>query len=236
MKAPKLVLLALLLFFFLPTAHAGKTNIMDSPTAQILGYGSYEVDFKIFDAGAVAPRLLFGIFNFLDIGVSWEVLELIGHNQADPAVPALQAKIQVFSGDFSFPSLAVGYDGQGYIHKSDARDRYFQEPRGLYIVLGKEVIAQGMFVNIGINSYTLSNGDIYGFINFLTPLASENFLFMAEIDNINYLPDTRINLGVRMILVDNLTVDFIVRDCWGSKDEALYPNDRILVLSYSGQF
>ncbi|MDR2709349.1 MAG: hypothetical protein LBC07_05180 [Elusimicrobiota bacterium] len=237
LKQLKIVLLGIfLLSAFWQQSFAGKTLVVDTPTTKIIEYGSYEIGFKVFDGGAVEPELLFGIFNFLNLGISWEVLDLLGHEQADPAIPAAQAKVQLYSGNMAFPAIAIGYDGQGYIHKSDAKDRYYQEPIGLYLVIGKEVISEGAIMNIGINSYALTNDDIYGFLNLSVPIGSEYFLFLAELDRIRDMSKTRLNLGLRIILQDGFLVDLIVRDCWGAPGNNLYPNDRILSLSYTGQF
>ncbi|MDR2860865.1 MAG: hypothetical protein LBV66_03420, partial [Elusimicrobiota bacterium] len=217
-------------------AYANKINVMDTPTTKIIEYGSYEADFKIFNEGGVTPRLIFGVFSFLDLGISWEVQNLVGYNQAYAAVPALHAKAQIYSGNMSFPAIAAGYDGQGYMHKRDANDRYFQDPKGLYLVIGREVISEGILMNLGVNSNTLRDGEVYCFLNLTAPLGSDSFLFMAELDNIKSFSDSRINLGLRIMLSDSIMIDLMVRDCWGSKEESLYPNDRILGLSYTGQF
>jgi hypothetical protein len=134
------------------------------------------------------------------------------------------------------PGIAIGYDGQGYMHKPDATDRYFQEPRGIYLLIGREAFAEGVFMNLGINSNTFKDGEVYGFVSLTIPLGTENFLFMAEYDNINYMPESRLNFGFRIQMSEDVSIDITIRDCWGSKDDTLYPNDRMVSLNYTGQF
>ncbi|MDR2772153.1 MAG: hypothetical protein LBB93_01640 [Elusimicrobiota bacterium] len=229
------ILFSLLAISAIPT-YAAQISIIDSPTTQIIEYGSFNVDFKVFREGGLTPKLEFGVFSFLNLGVAWEVQKLIGDSQADLAMPTLQVKVQIYSGDMSLPGIAIGYDGQGYIHMENEPDKYYQEPRGVYILIGREVFTEGLIMNVGVNSNTLKDGEIYGFINMSLPVGSENFLFLAEYDNINYMPDSRLNLGVRIVLSPDVRVDLIVRDCWGANEEGLFPNDRMLKLSYTGQF
>lgn len=232
----KKIFVCVILLLTISYLYAGQGNVIDTPTTQIIEYGSFEVDFRFFRENGATPKLAFGIFSFLNLGLSWEVLELIGDRQAKPAVPAVQAKIQIFSGDMLWPGLAIGYDGQGYMHKEDANDRYHQPPKGIYIVIGREVFAEGLMMNAGVNSNTFKNGDFYGFVNMLLPIASDKLFLMAEYDNINYIPEARINLGLRVALSQDVRIDLIFRDCWGTQKEELYPNDRMLSLSYTGQF
>ena len=233
----KKILFSFLFLSLTSSAYPSTVNVMDTPTAKIIEYGSYEVDFKLFREGGVVPKLFFGVFNFLNLGISWEIQRFLGDLQAKPAVPALHARIQIYAGNMAFPAVAFGYDGQGYIHKVDeANDRYHQEPKGIYFVIGREMFAPGVFMNAGINSNTLRDGEVYGFVNMTVELGSESFLFMSEIDNINVLPETRINFGLRIVLSEDVIVDLMIRDCWGSRDEPLFPNDRMLSLSYKGQF
>jgi hypothetical protein len=232
----KITLISIFLSILSLPTYATNTTVIDSPTIQIIEYGSYQVDFRVFRDGGMTPKLMFGVFNFLNLGISWEVLRLIGDYQAEPAVPALHIKAQIYSGNMAFPGVAIGYDGQGYIHKTDANDRYYQEPKGVYFLIGREVFYEGVIMNVGINSNTFKDGELYAFINMTIPLGSEGFLFMAEYDNMKYMPDARLNLGLRILLNEDVSVDLTVRDCWGAKSEYLNPNDRMLTLSYKGQF
>ena len=95
-------------------AHASKMYVMDTPTTNILNYGSYDVSFRMFGYGGVHTRLDFGVFKFFNIGVSWELDRFIGNDQIEMAVPALSVKFRLYEGNMKWPGIALGFDGQGY--------------------------------------------------------------------------------------------------------------------------
>ena len=65
--------------FFTKGAYASNvTYLVDTPTYSILDYGSYDVLFRVFSGGGVLAKLNFGVFQILNLGVSWELGSLIG--------------------------------------------------------------------------------------------------------------------------------------------------------------
>ena len=55
------------------------------------------------------------------------------------AVPALQLKLNIYSGSEKIPGFAIGYDGQGFFY-NQREDEFTQEGKGVYFVFGKELL------------------------------------------------------------------------------------------------
>ena len=68
--------------------------------------------------------------------------------------------------------------------------------------------------------------------------------FMIEYDNISYFPKlsleaARLNSGLRFSLTKYISVDFIVRDCFGPKDPKdrnRFPAERVFKVICSSKF
>lgn len=220
------------------SAFASAQYVMDTPTTNILNYGSYDVSFRMFGGGGVHTRLDFGVFKLLNIGVSWELDNFVGNEQIDAAVPALSVKLRIYEGNMKWPGVAIGFDGQGYFWDPDYDDDedYRQRGKGLYFVIGRELFLEGLICDIGLNMNDFSEPRVFGFINAMIPLYKEVIQFMAEYDNINYFPEARLNAGIRFNLTDAIDLDFMMRDCWGKESGDKMPNERVFKFSYTGKF
>jgi hypothetical protein len=216
--------------------YADKTCVIDTPVTGVLSYGSYSADFRCFSHGDVISGINFGVFNPLDLGVSWELDRLIGDEKIKAVIPALHVKLRLYEGNMIIPGFALGYDGQGTFIDGDADGGYLQRCRGVYFVTGREFFVEGLMLNLGINVNNFSKPKVYWFTNATIPLYKEFVLFMLEYDNVNYFPDARFNCGLRFALTEYLDVDCILRDCWGKKRVDRVPNERVLKISYLGKF
>ncbi|MCL2335484.1 MAG: hypothetical protein FWC57_05410 [Endomicrobia bacterium] len=215
---------------------ANNLYVIDTPATNLLNYGSYSVGFRAFQGGGVTPRLDFGVFKFLNLGISWELDSLLGNGQIHVAVPALFVKLRLYEGNMTWPGVAIGYDGQGYFYATDSND-YRQKGKGVFLVIGRELFVQNLMINIGVNMNDFKDSRVYGFANAAIPLYSDIVYFMAEYDNINYFPQARLNAGLKLALTDAIDIDFIMRDCWGKDDPGVrYPNERVFKISYTGKF
>ena len=233
----KIILSCIGLLCLTSVSFANKLYIMDSPTTGILNYGSYDVSFRFFSGGSVQTRLDFGVFKFMYLGVAWELDNFIGNDQVTVAVPALSVKFRLYEGSMAWPSVALGYDGQGYFFDQDYEGDYRQRGKGLYLVFGREVFFEELNVDIGMNMNDFKEPKLYGFINAIIPIVRDTFYLMAEYDNINYFPDARLNFGLRFSLTEAVDLDFMMRDCWGKDDVAdKIPNERVFKVSYNGKF
>jgi hypothetical protein len=232
----KISSLLLIFFTFSTISFAVRTYVIDTPTYGLLSYSSYDFGFRCFSNGDVISNIDFGVFKSLNIGMSWELDKLIGYSNIKVAIPTLNVKLKIYEGSMVLPGIAIGYDGQGYFIDTSLKSGCVQKARGLYTVLGREIFFDGFILNVGANINDFSVVKVYGFINLMLPIFKEILYFITEYDNINYLPDARLNCGLKLSLSEYFDVDCIVRDCFGKDDATRIPNERILKLSYSGKF
>ncbi|MDR1418520.1 MAG: hypothetical protein LBI80_05165 [Endomicrobium sp.] len=233
-----IVSLFLVVFIFPVFSFAAKTYVIDTPTHGLLNYGSYDFWFRCFSNGNVIANIDFGVFKPLDIGMFWEIDRLISDNNIKAAIPTLNIKFEIYEGSMTLPGIAIGYSGQGYFVDTSLKSGFVQKARGLYVVLGRELIFDGFMLNVGANVNDFSVVKVYGFINTIFPLFNEVVYFMTEYDNIDYFPNARLNCGLKLSLTEYFDVDCIVRDCFGKDDTTItrIANERILRVTYSGKF
>lgn len=219
-------------------AFANNLYYMDTPTTGILNYGSYDVSFRFYSGGSVMTRLDFGVFKFMNLGVAWELGDFIGNKNTTLAIPALSVKIRLYEGNMIWPSVAIGYDGQGYFFDQDYDGDYMQRGKGAYLVIGRELFVENLNFNLGVNINDFADSGVHAFVSAIipAPFAQDALFFMAEYDNIGYFPDARLNLGLRLSLTEAVDIDFMVRDCWGKDSNDKIPNERVFKVSYSGKF
>jgi hypothetical protein len=67
----------------------------------------------------------------------------------------------------------------------------------------------------------------------MVPIYKEFLYFMAEYDNINYLPLARLNFGLRFSVTEYVDVDCILRDCCGG---SIIQSERVFKISHSSKF
>lgn len=232
----KKVFFILLSVFLLNTSSfaAGITELIDTPTHSILDYGSYEIQFRIFANGGVTPRLNFGIFKVLNIGVSWEFSNIIGVGNAIVAVPALQLKLNVYEGDANLPGVAVGYDGQGFFY-NDSDGEFLQKGKGVYAVVGKELFLPGLNFNVGLNVNDFKEVRLLGFVGGSYSIVDETLLAMLEYDNIGQGAYSRLNTGFKLWATENFGIDLILRNIL-TGDQEKFGCERVLRLSYQSRF
>ncbi len=229
----KLLAAALLVFVFTMVEAAESlepTRIIDTPAVGMLDYGAYDLNFRLFNEGGILTRLDFGVFKIVNVGFGWEVSNAIGSQDITVAPPALSLKIKPFSGGMILPAFAFGYDGQGYSYNKSS-GTYTEKEKGIFVVFGREYFFPGFEMNFGANMNDFKTNTIYGFASVNFNL-EEKFYFLAEYDNVNYLPDSRLNLGVRFFVTNYLSIDIAGRDMGASGRQA----ERILRIGYLGKF
>lgn len=232
-----IVSLFLVFFFSSVFSFAAKTYVIDIPAHGVLSYGSYEFGFKFFDKGNIVANVDFGVFKFLDVGLSWELDRFVGNDNIKVAAPALNIRAEVYEGSMIFPGISVGYNGQGTFVDTSIKGGFVQMARGLYLVSAREILFEGFMLNAGVNVNDFSTVKIYGFISTMLTAIKDLAYFMAEYDHIHYFSDARLNCGVRISLSENVDVDCIVKDCFGKNNDTMrLTNERVLRISHSGKF
>jgi hypothetical protein len=209
---------------------AETTYVIDTPNMGMLDYGAYNLNFRLFKEGGILTRLDFGVFKIVNLGVGWEVNRAIGDQDVTVSPPALSLKIRPFAGDLILPAIAFGYDGQGYFYDKNT-NKYLQPEKGVFLVIGREIIIPGLELNLGGNISDFKTNTVYGFVN--TTFNIENkLMLLAEYDEINYLPQSKLNLGVRIAITDDLGIDLAGRDIGAAGRDA----ERIIRINYLGRF
>ncbi|GMO68647.1 MAG: hypothetical protein Nk1A_7470 [Endomicrobiia bacterium] len=232
----KILSLLTVIFTLSSLSFANKGYVIDTPTVDMLDCDFCDIDLKFLSGGNLLSRANFGIFKRLNVGLSWELSRFIGKNSdgLKVAIPALQVKFKAYDGNMDYPGIAIGYDCQGFFFYEK---NYLQRGRGFYLVISREFFIENLMINVGVNF----NNKVCWFINSVIPLYREIVYLMAEYDNINYLPNARLNLGFRFTLTECLSIDYVIRDCcfWknsSNKTNKGFSNERIFKIGYTIKF
>jgi hypothetical protein len=221
---------AIVLCAGLPLGAATTGFTIDTPTTEVLDYGSYHLGFRLFSNGGILTRMNFGVFKIVNLGVGWETDNVIGTQNIVVASPALYLKVKPFNGGMILPALAFGYDGQGYFWNKDAR-QFAQKEKGVFLVFGREYFIPGLELSFGANMNDFTTNKVYGFTSASLNI-EDDFYFLTEYDNINNFPDARLNVGVRFFITPGVGIDLAARDIIG-KDRTV---ERIIAINYIGKF
>jgi len=178
------------------------------------------------------------VYPGVNLGASGAIDGLIGdEHRVRLRAPTAQVKWRFFEGDAALPSLAVGFDGQGYKYNSGVR-RFNQRQRGFYVVGTKELGVPGLQLHPSMNVSDFDGNAIFGSIP-LTLNIRDKVSVLAEWDNIANFVDSRLNAGLRAYVTQNFHVDFAVRAIgaggWYSDGTPRGP-ERIVQLRYANSF
>lgn len=233
----KIVFVLIAVLFVNVNSFASQSNItylVDTPTYSVLDYGSYDLQFRVFSNGGVLSKLNFGIFKTLNLGVAWELSNIIGTGNVVVAVPTLQLKFNIYEGSEKIPGFAIGYDGQGFFYDEQEAD-FLQKGKGVYFVAGKEILLPTLNLNVGVNVNDFKDARLVGFVGTSITIIEESLTGMLECDNIGKGAYTRLNAGLRLWITENFDIDFILRNLL-TNDEEKFGCERILKLSYQSRF
>lgn len=213
-------------------------DIIDAPTTGVLDYGGYSSRSRFYSRGGILQYASFGVYPGLNLGASVSADGLIGdESHVRLRAPTAQVKYRFYEGDSELPSLAVGFDGQGYRYNSGTR-RFNERQRGFFVVATKEIGVPGFQIHPSFNISDFDSNGVFGCIP-LTLNIKDKATLLVEWDNINNLTDSRFNAGLRAYLTPNFHVDFAVRSIgsggWYS-DGAPRGSERVVQLKYSGSF
>ena len=116
----------------------GIVDLVDMPTSNVIDYGGYRVNFRLYSEGGVVSHLSFGVFRHLNIGASWDNQKVIGTDNQSTNSPTLNIKLRAFDGSYILPSFTIGYEGQGRFFDKTI-DQYREREKGLFLVMGREL-------------------------------------------------------------------------------------------------
>ncbi|MBI4369376.1 MAG: hypothetical protein HY547_04015 [Elusimicrobia bacterium] len=202
-------------------------HAIDTPTSEVLEYGSFAFTTRFFREGGVLANMAFGVFQRLMIGASFEVDNYIGHEAVDLQRPELQMKFRFYDGDGALPAMAVGYDGQGY-HFDDSQRVYLDSKRGLFLTLTQELLVSGFEVTAGGNIADFERDSVKGFLNFSWTAPGGGLNLVGEYDNIRHSRTARLNAGMNLLFSPFLQMGFHARDLIGEETKGNSSEDRRL--------
>lgn len=213
-------------------------DLIDTPTSAVLDYGGYNSRSRFYSQGGILEYVSFGVYQGLNLGGSLNIDGIVGSNQSVRVrAPNVQVKWRFYDGDHELPSLAVGFDGQGYDYNSTSQ-RYNERQRGFFLVGTEELGLPGLQVHPSINISDTDTNSIYGALPFSYNI-KDKVLLMMEWDNISNFYDSRINMGLRVYVTSHFDVDFAVREIGAggafSNGDSRGP-ERIVQLKYSANF
>lgn len=204
-------------------------DVVDVPTAEVVRYGSYDVNFRFYSEGGILSRLVFGVFRSLNLGGSWDLRRLIGSAGATPVRPRAFVKWRVFDGGPSVPAVAIGFDDQGFLYDEAVR-QYRHREKGLFLCGTQEIFLPELELHGGVNMYDFERGKVFGFMGGSWRVGKA-FTLLAEYDNLRVFKDQRVNVGLRYQMAPPVEVEITGRDLG-------HPSirERILRIRYRGSF
>lgn len=215
-----------------------ETEIIDAPTTAVLDNYGFSSRSRFYSQGGILQYLSFGVYPGVNLGASAAIDGLIGDERhTRMRSPNVQVKYRFFEGDSELPSLAVGFDGQGYRWNSSIR-RFNQRQRGFYVVASKEIGVPGFQFHPSFNISDFDSNAIFGALP-LTLNIRDKATFLMEWDNINDWSSSRFNLGLRAHLTPRFNVDFAVRALGAGgfySDGVPRGPERIVQLRYAHNF
>ena len=217
-------------------ASSEPTEIIDVPTADVVEYSHYNLGFRLYGGGGVLTRMDFGVFKPINLGMSWDINQLIGPGSArvDTRPPAIFFKARVLSGGLMLPAVAVGYDGQGYgafdTPGLTEKDKYQFREKGIFAVCTREFLIPGLIASFGGNIYDFNGESVYGFAGASYSL-EDRLVLLGEYDNIHSKALNRANLGAGFNITDTITLEVAGRNLFRGP-----ASERIAVIKYKGKF
>lgn len=221
---------ATMLCLALPLGAVPTGFTIDTPTTELLDYGSYHLGFRLFSDGGVTTRMNFGVFKIVNLGIGWEVDHAIGTQNIAVASPALYMKVKAYNGGMVLPELAFGYDGQGNFWDKDTRT-FAEKEKGVFMVLGHEYFVPGLELNLGANINDFTANSVRGFTS-ASFNVEDNFYFLAEYDNFGSSEGDRLNAGIRFFVAGGVSIDVAARDLIDENHIV----ERIVAINYIGKF
>lgn len=189
-------------------------SLIDTPTAEVLDYGSFSFNNRFFANGGLTPSISFGVFQRLMFGASMELDNYVGSGDVDAQRPELQIKFRFFDGRGAIPAMALGYDSQGHRYYKPGRG-YLLEERGLFLALSREFLLRGLELTSGANVSDFEKDSLRGFGSLSYAIEDAAGVFF-EYDNVR-TSGSRANAGVNLFLSPFVQMGFAVRDLFGDK-------------------
>lgn len=208
-------------------------QLVNVPTAGVLGRGQYEVGMRLFDRGGVLANIEVGVSDRFQFGISYGGENFIGSGNIDfNPLPGVDARYRLIDESIPGPAVAVGFNNQGFgrfLQKvpgdtsGSEVDRYVQKSLGLFIVASKNYAFMGTIgIHGGMNWAVTEKKDkdnqpafFVGVDKSLNPelsLVSEYILALN--DNRDLIGHGRgyLNVGTKFNFNNQIMIDFMMTD------------------------
>ena len=218
------------------------TTVLDTPTAYTINRGTYQLSCLGYNNGGVELKTFIGLHDNVFIGVSFDIQNAIGKDNARPNIPGVVAKLKITDGWETFPiSSAIGYDSF-YIGQEGKTNNYKNELNrmiyGPYFVITKPIYLfyDEQHVHFGIRVPTQPDyvsKDTSYFISLDVPLG-ESVTFKAEGERIYYNfqrpREWLLNLGLKYSYLNHIGIEIVLM--MQKQDRA----NRIIKIEYNDEF
>jgi len=238
------IILIVVFLIMVTTLYSQTKNIVivDTPTANTISRGMYNVSFLAYDNGGVGSKVIVGIFDNFYGGISLDLQNLLGKDNPQWNNPVPVARFRLTEGWKKFPAaIAIGFDtfyvgseGRTY-NVNNELNRMIAGPYFVFTI-PIYLFDEQQFINYGMRVPTVPDyvaDDASYFLSLDVPIG-ENFNFKYEFERIYWNfkrhEDFMYNVAFRYSYMDHLGVEIGVLF---QEDEK--PN-RILRIEYNAEF
>jgi hypothetical protein len=134
--------------------------IIDKPTAGLIGKHNLGINFDFYQQGGILAALNFGVFDILDVGLSFGGYNIIGSNDIKwNKLPGVKVKVRAIEEKINLPAIVIGFESQGKELYNETSKRYLIKSPGFYVTASKNFSWLGyVSYHLGLN-YSLENED-----------------------------------------------------------------------------
>ena len=219
-------------------------NLIDMPTAGILEKGYVGVTSDILPQGVLIAKLEVGVFDNVSFGISYGGMNLIGAGSPSwYKYPGVNIRYRVFNESVGLPALTFGFDSQGKGEYFDSSSRFDIKSPGFFGAVSKNFAFLGFLSLHGTLNYSLERKDGDNFVDLTTGFEKTigpNLSFIGEYDfalndnNTNNFGKGNgyLNMGLRWVMGDGLTLGFDLRDLLDNKKWSPSTADRSIKIEY----
>ncbi len=234
------------------------SNLVDSPTATVLGHGRYRIECRLMHGGSLVAGTSVGIRDRLEVGVSWGMQGLLGRGEVEfNDRTALSLRLLLVE-EMELPALVLGFDNQGYGAWDEGLERYERKSKGFFLAatrnwygpLGTDVATTGGINLSGENTDESSLDFFAGLEQDFDGQFALILDFAAGLDDRRDEQPTRygrgvgwLDLGMRWNAIGGVQFKFFLRDLLSNYRHPDGPRagrgdsvDRQLEISYEGSF
>ncbi len=228
-------------------------QLVDVPTAGVLGKGQYEVGLRAFANGGLLANINVGMTDRFMIGISYGGEKFIGTGEIKfNPLPGVDVRYRIIDENVALPAVAIGFNSQGYgpyikrLNDSTRVNRYSQKSPGLFAVASKNYAFLGTLgFHGGLNWSVTEKKDKDNQPNFFAGIDKSINKELSAVceysisfnDNKKLVGYKRgyLNTGAKLNFNDKVLVEFYIKDLFNNS-KAFGKYSRELRLSFINSF